>query len=94
MRAGDRQLELRVLDTEAARLGARLDVQSPHLRALRKAEAQRPSGERVERFIVTHDEHLARAGAQRGEHRRNVVHLLVIALQVKDHANGWRVAHQ
>ena len=74
--------------------GLERDLFAAHICARAQAEAQAPAGERIEILVVAHDQRLARAGPQGGEHRRHLVHLLVVALEVEDHADRRRIAHQ
>ena len=73
---------------------AELDVLAANIGAGAEAEAQRAAGKRIEILGLAHHQAFARAGAQRGEHRRDLGHLLVVALEVEDHADGRRVTHQ
>jgi hypothetical protein len=67
---------------------------APHIGALAEAEPERASGKRVEILCISNDQRLADAGAQGREHSGDLGHLLVVALQVEDHAYGRRVAHE
>ena len=94
VRARHGHIEDDVLDAEAAPLRPEHDVLAAYIGVRGEAEAPRATGEAIEVWIVANDERLARPRAQRGEHGRNLVRLLVVALKVEDHAHGRRVAHQ
>ena len=94
VRARHRQLERGVGHAEAAGNWSELDVFAAHIGPRARAEPQRAAGELIEIVGIAHDQRLASARAQGGEHRGDLGHLLVVALQVEDHADGGGVAHQ
>ncbi len=80
--------------TEAAGAGPKFDVLAANIGAWAEAETQRATRELIEVLGIAQRQRLTRAGSQRGEHRRDLCHLLVVALKIEDHADGGRVTHQ
>src|SRR4029079_12194007 len=59
-----------------------------------EAEAKLPSPEPIQIVVLADDQTFAGPGAKHREHRRNLRHLLVIALQIENDADRRRVPHQ
>jgi hypothetical protein len=62
VRAGNRQLKLRVTHAEAAGAGSELDFLAANIGARAEAETKRPTGELIEIFGVAYRQRLTRTG--------------------------------
>ena len=91
---GTVQGEAHIVHAKAAAGHGQLHILAANIGAGGEAEAERAAGKRVEIFGIAHHERLAGAGAQGGEHRGDLGHLLVVALQIEDHAHRRRIAHE
>src|SRR5262249_46340360 len=92
--ARHRQLEAHAFDLEAAARRRQRYVSGAHGGARTGPENDRPGGEGLEVRVLADHQALAGARTEGREHRRDLVHFLVVALQVEDHADRGLITHQ